>query len=407
MKFILVAVVAVLALRETALAQTHGPEKENPEIADLIGRLASKRFQVREEAQRLLLQREDAVSALRRALQSDDKDLSRRAAAILEGQRRLEVERAIQKLRTLADKGYVDQVVERLICRQDWGEQEDAAFQVLSDITGKLIDLEKKELGAVSRILDRPRMPGDAGAPDSDPLARRPFRDFRRYKTYNQPAFIYEGKIPAPGGGFIFRGGDVSIEQERVLSSLIASSGAVRGKLIGNTAIFAGSSLTVESMGGVVVVCDGDVKVAGEILNAAIVVARGKVICPEDTRRTLVVSSETIQLSPREKPYACLFKEKQSAPLLGYVQFFEPVQAGIEVLAHKQGVRVKAVAEEKRFARAGVKPDDILIAVDTTDVNSPEQFRRLLRRKLAEEKVTTFTLLRAEKSLAVRISMKD
>ena len=80
---------------------------------------------------------------------------------------------------------------------------------------------------------------------------------------------------------------------------------------------------------------------------------------------------------------------------------------GIEVAANARGVRVQTVTEGKRFAAAGLKADDVLLAIDGTDVTSTEQFRRLLRRKLALEKDTTFKLLRGEKTIEVRIPMKD
>jgi len=130
------------------------------------------------------------------------------------------------------------------------------------------------------------------------------------------------------------------------------------------------------------------------------------VTCPEETDECVIISSGQVEVSPRRKPRRCLVNENQ-AIALDFVRFFEPSQAGIEVLPHAKGVRVKAVAENKRFSVAGVRSDDVLLAADATDITSAEQFRRLLRRKLAEEKETTFKVLRGEKTIEVRIPMKE
>jgi len=199
-------------LTGTAWPQSPAPGIADKEIAELIRKLASNNFKVREEAQRLLLQREDAPPALRRALLSKDKELVRRASELLDEFQRREILRALEKVRTLGKQGYVDQVVERLVCREDWGGHEDAAFQVLSDITGKLFDLQKKQGGLLN--FDRPRQPGDPGPSHFDPLAMLPFRDFLRYKNYVKPTYIFlRPQKVEPFAAYVFRGEDVSMQK--------------------------------------------------------------------------------------------------------------------------------------------------------------------------------------------------
>jgi S1-C subfamily serine protease len=101
-----------------------------------------------------------------------------------------------------------------------------------------------------------------------------------------------------------------------------------------------------------------------------------------------------------------VIKENQPVPL-GLVRFFDPAQAGIRVEAAKEGVRVKDAAVDKPFAQVGLKAGDIILTLGGTAVESPDSFRRLLRRKIAEGGQTVFKLRRGEKVLEIAVPLKD
>src|SRR5262245_61500856 len=68
------------------------------DIKQWIVQLASRDFRVREAAQRRLLDREDAIPALRQALSSSDAEVRRRVTEVLDGFARKTAQRALDRL---------------------------------------------------------------------------------------------------------------------------------------------------------------------------------------------------------------------------------------------------------------------------------------------------------------------
>src|SRR6266540_6397765 len=119
--------------------------KPPPEpVEELIRRLGSPQFKERDEATRLLLERKDALPALRKIVDAgSDLELARRAAFILEEAPRRQARRMLDRLRALAKAGAVDQCAE-LLARWPAGQEEMGRWQATLDLARKLSEFHKK-----------------------------------------------------------------------------------------------------------------------------------------------------------------------------------------------------------------------------------------------------------------------
>ena len=67
---------------------------------------------------------------------------------------------------------------------------------------------------------------------------------------------------------------------------------------------------------------------------------------------------------------------------LGIIKFFEPKSVGIEVGAGTDGVQVRHLRKETPFAKV-LSVGDVVTVIDRARTPSPEVFRRVLRKALA------------------------
>jgi S1-C subfamily serine protease len=144
------------------------------------------------------------------------------------------------------------------------------------------------------------------------------------------------------------------------------------------------------------IVSDGDVAVL--TVSDSLILARGKVTCLNalDCR---IVSGQTVTIKGNKK--GTTVTENESVPL-GLVKFFEPSSEGLTVEPAKGGVRLKATEAGKPYAKAGLKPGDVITAVNGKPVDSPESFRQAFRRALAEGDKASFRVRRGDKTLELR-----
>ncbi|MBI1913153.1 MAG: PDZ domain-containing protein [Planctomycetes bacterium] len=364
------------------------PPADDKEVRQLIHRLGSKSFKVREEAERQLLERENAAPALQRILQTPgtDREVARRATQILVEFQRRERRRALERLQSLGKQGEIDQVIERFVRRREWEPQE-SPWRVLAEIAGELVRLEIRSYG-------------QAELNYSD---RTPFGDLTAYRVAVQPETVEDTQVHLRKSGlYLVRGESV---KGPLLGGLIASSGDIQAATLGLGAVFSGGSVTATDVNRCVVVCDGDFK-ARRIVHGSLIIVRGVVEAPALIHNSTIISASTVHVPKGATVKNSVIKEKDPNPL-GFVKFFDPARAGIEVNQADGGVRIKAATEGKRFARAGLKAGDVIATIDGEAIKDPESFRRLLRRKLAEGGKGKLNVRRGEKTLEVRISWKD
>jgi hypothetical protein len=189
------------------------------------------------------------------------------------------------------------------------------------------------------------------------------------------------------------------------MCSLFAVSGGVKVDSVTKSVIFAGGSVDISNTFESLIVCDGDFTVRTDI-GRSFIVARGIIRCGGGVRASRLVSCGDVQLTRPQRVFDSKVVEKEPKPL-GFVKFFDPADVGIKVEKADGGVRVKEAAKGKMFAEAGLRADDVVTAVDGEAVKDAEQFRRVLRAKLALEGKNVFKVRRGDKALDIPVAHKD
>ena len=123
-----------------------------------------------------------------------------------------------------------------------------------------------------------------------------------------------------------------------------------------------------------------------------------------DDQAGVELAGGVVQGPPKKRVRASRLESKV-CDALGPVRFFEPSRYGIAVAPDKGGVRVKAADREKPLGKAGLRAGDLVLALDGTPADSPESFRRLLRRRVAEGGEAVFRVRRGGKEAEVRATL--
>src|SRR5262249_43692414 len=253
--------------------------------------------------------------------------------------------------------------------------------QVMTSLAKRLMDLGEKEFGSPAIPERRDYLP--AG-------------DYHQYVAKARPKVQLSGRV-VPNGtlgpwSFVVRAEEIEAVDTNV-DDLFVSAGAVRSKdYVKCAVIFAGGPVELREATHSVIVCDGDFT-ATLAASDCLIVARGDVRCKDCGRNCRIVTSGKAYLPKSISDREGKVKQNEPNPL-GFVQFFDPASIGITFEAAEGGVRIKAAADGKPFAKAGLQAGDLVIAADGTPVDSPETFRRLLRKKLATGGELTFAVRR-------------
>jgi hypothetical protein len=360
------------------------PTRQSTEqsIAGWIEQLGDDDFEVREEATRQLLKRDEALAALRRARQSPDLEVRKRASEILQVFKRRRARRGLDRAVALAKDGQADQVFERLLRWREF-DQEQIGGRAVLHLAWKLAQLEQRRFNKITT-----------------PLVRvLPLREFQ-----SRAAGV--AKKPFPLGLQIEPKAPLSVLD--VSKRILVAPGDVRIRRdSGPGVILAGGSVDAGLLMLSVIVCDGTFRLSG-VMDNCVIVARGAVNCRDclGLSGCLIISGGKVELPKKDFSRYITVKENEATPL-GFVKFFEPAQVGIEVVSARAGLLVKAVAKAKPFARAGVQSGDAVLALAGTKVASPDAFRKLLRRTLAEGEDIRLTVGRGGKTLDLLVPHKD
>ncbi|MGH7169236.1 MAG: PDZ domain-containing protein [Gemmataceae bacterium] len=371
-----------------------GGEKPSPsekqrreEIRKLIEQLSAEQFKVREEATRRLMERDDALPALREAAKSKDAEVRRRAENAIEAISKRLGKRAIQRAIAKLKKGQTDQFVDTVAHSRGYMDEEGwkAALehaQAIADKAGKLNGCKYASLPKAN-------------------LARLKIRRADHFKTQKNGFINTEGilaeSINTPEG-FIF-------------NSLIISDGAVKSRCsLGWSVIFANGNMRIgdrDNVGGIgdsIVVCDGDVDISTLVGNS-VILARGNVRVGGFVRSSVIISGGEVKVGvnfPGAFVKNSLIQERQPIPL-HFIRFFDPAQEGIEVKTARKEVRVEGITAGKDFGRAGIRRGDRVVAINGTKVDSNNEFRRVLRRQMQTSDPLILDLRREDKSLRIEV----
>lgn len=372
------------------------------DLKDLIRQLGDDRFERREVAMRQLMERNDAAPLLRQVLASEDKEVARRAADILKALAGRDDMQALARLEALARKGEVDQAVQLLVWRLYW-VKEDAAWRTMTELAARLIEAGEKEFGAP------PVPPAHRCLPAGDS------RRFAEWTDWTKPTFVVTRRVVPRRDGreatFAVRAPEIEAFGTHAGDFLVAGGRLRAGRDrafdpagFAYCVILAGGPIEVEEpLVGSVVVCDGHFT-ASETAKHCLVVARGDVDFSRcrSVHYCRVVASGRVQFGKDTRVLDTKVREGEMNPL-GFVKFFDPARAGIEV-AEQGGVVVTRLKDDGPFARAGVKAGDEIVALGGVEVKSTEVFRRLLRTEVALHEEAVFTLRRSGKLTEVRVN---
>jgi hypothetical protein len=243
----------------------------------------------------------------------------------------------------------------------------------------------------------------------------RGFAPFQKY----QPVHSRLPVVHEKSGSFLTRAGGVTANK-RMIRSFIVSSGDITihdgegfRTSLSYTLLFACGSVTLDVSGPIeslVIVCDGDVTFRdppGTTAIDCLIVAGGDVTLPREALDSAIFAGGSVKQPRKIARARCVVRENERNPL-GRVRFFDPAEAGVEVAPDKDGVKVKEAPRDRPFASAGLRPGDVVTALDGARTDSPEVFRKLLRAALAGEGPSlTLTVQRSGKTLTVAVPVKD
>jgi S1-C subfamily serine protease len=146
-------------------------------------------------------------------------------------------------------------------------------------------------------------------------------------------------------------------------------------------------------------------------LSECLLLARGDVRISGYAKDCCIITSGSVQFLPNKvldgkipRRQNTEIKEHEPNPL-GFVKWFDAASVGVTVGPAEGGVRVKAAG--KSFAVAGLRAGDLLTALDGEAVKSPDEFRLLLRAKLADGGKMALAVRRAGQDLKIPVRCKD
>ncbi|MCI0637811.1 MAG: PDZ domain-containing protein [Gemmataceae bacterium] len=368
------------------------------EIEKLIAQLGSPQYTAREEATRALLKLgELALPFLKKAIDSKDNEIQRRAQQILD---QVNIRLTEQAIRRVVGGG-IDQLVERLVMKKVMVSAKDWSDLVMLAEAASFNSTAKRARGLKSaRYLNHEPV-------ITDQLTTRGMNCAR----------VLAHRVIDRGKGHVSATSD----------SIIVCTGPVEIGPVSNCLIFANGKTTLKlQVIDSIIFCDDDVEISS--LHNSVVLARGAVrtdcfdsvvlgrgpISAAAITRTLVhakapvaigvadksvMRSEgavTVDISVRDN----IIEEKTGHEALELFTFFEAARLGIQVALLQSELRVTHVEPKTPFARAGLKAGDVIVRMDKKKPVSAEEFRRLLRKKELEGR-TTLSVRRAEDTLEV------
>jgi len=368
-----------------------GSDGTNQLVDQLIRQLGSAWFDEREAAMLKLMQIQQARPGLRKAANSGDAEVARRARKLLDY---WHAKCDLVQLREFTSRGEVDLAIEKFVQPQDWHDDM-KVWQVMAQLAGTLCTLEKEQFGKAS-------LPDDALVPA---------RDFRRFAEVEDPPirFVSRGNPSSKKLGY-----HVAARAQRIMEATDAVSCfyVVAGEVVilnaSRTVVLAGSSVKLNTARRSLVVSDGDVTIAGGLLVGCLIIAGGDVYCREgqieDCR--IVCSGRARIMEGAQVSQNSKIKDQNDKPL-GFVKFVDPAEIGLETETGSLGLAIRAAAKDKPFGKAGLQSGDIIISVDGQETGDTRRFRRVLRPKIAEHEEISFRVRRGKETLEIKVQIPE
>ena len=375
--FLFPAGLAAVGIAVAGLAGAGAPATQQATPAEIerhIGQLGSKQFRVREEASQALLKiGAIALPLLEKARRSADAETSRRATALFEQIRSGLEEQAAQRLIAKVAPGSIDQLVEQLaLKKKGLAEVDWIAMLELAKIVAKK--------GKAQNLRMHPSFSNFMGfhVATVDEAKEHYYTFGKRLQAKAVSADVHIGSC------FIICSGGVN-GGLGVVNSVVFANGPVKvAGMVANSVVFANGGVTVQAqIVNSIIICDGDVRVIdGHVVNS--------VICARGTITTGSFFKDSVIEQHAKNP-------------LGLLTFFDPRQLGVKVETVKGELVVKRVQAKTAFAQAGLRAGDVITTLGKKSPGSYEEFRKSLRRKVAEGRAS-LSVRRGEKTLEIAVT---
>jgi hypothetical protein len=353
--------------------------------------LASDDFKQR-EATAKLAEREDAMPALRQALQSTDPEVRSRAKRLFGRLRAKQAALVLKGMKALCKEGAADRVVEQMVALKDVVKDESWQDVLgLADAVVKAAGVKSKHNPVPGSSLMKNPACWDGARVGHIVVHERLIADRVQLASHIVNAAIVCGGAVQTNSHVVrsvhFVNGDMKTDSA-VIGSLIVCDGDVEALTLVDSVIVARGTIKVP---GIVqnsaVFCHGDMESPAIVADSTIV-TRGKV-------RVRVGGSSTQN---------SVVKQGERKLLWG-IAFFDPGQMGIDLAPDAGGMKVKAVRDGKPFARAGLKKGDVVTHVCGVKADSLRTCRRLLRDAL-EDRGAVLQVRRGETQLEVTVKIE-
>jgi hypothetical protein len=352
-----------------------------------IERLGSDSWMERNTATEALKKLEAVPHELRIAANSADPEVRRRARWVIDAIVNAPRRTALEEIPALAKEGAIDQVIDRLV---RYADEDPSGGEIWALI------------GPTKRFVQAMRLKHDVvymlnTFEKNCPFNARQTRAPLTFTHSDDPPnfFVLTGdgvKVQGPGCGGLIASGAETILSAEVKSHVI---------------IFSNGDVTLKAADQcLLIICDGDVHIEGPTLMNSIIVARGNVCLPHSISYTTVFAGGKIYNSPHPPlaPKVFLYPNGTKPP--GGIKFFDTASAGIEVVSTRRGVKVDEIDAKKGFAGI-VHEGDLVLAVNQVNVSTAEDFRKALRRALAEgTRSIGISLKRGGKNVDLRVRVR-
>ncbi len=395
-----------------------GPAAIN--LERLLKDLGSDQFETREAATRALEALEDEPIGLREILKSPDLEVRRRVDRILKSYVPKRARRGLAKAVALAKEGRVEEMVERLALWNEFDREKERG-KTIAELTARAFEWEHRHFFNLEAFYQGFKL----GGPRFKSRSQRKKYSESELRELREPPSV-EDIAEVQTKYKEVRGKNIVEEniQRAAVGTIYLASGDVRLPGVFCGVIFANGNVEVLQAQNTIIFCAGDFMCdctkKGGPLDHCLIVANGEVRCSTLVRDCTIVAGRSVSIPKGAKIYssAILTIKADRSP----VKFFVPETVGLTVGQHYRGntivdikgnpitgdgVRINEVRKDSPFA-AGLRVEDVIIAVDKIEVRTNERFRKVLCGKLAEGGPTiTFTLLRAGKTVEVPIAVKD
>lgn len=369
------------------------PKKPSAEqIAKLIEHLGSSDFEARESATRRLGGMEEALPALRRAAQSSDLEVQRRAKAVIADIEQRVNERFLRQALARVNQEGVDLFVDRMVLQK--GYAGDTHWKAVVELARALSKHAEKFGAAVPNILDQ------------NWLGMGETTSFTVGGLHGTRARLdgVEGIINSIHNCLFISSGSLEGTNSVNRSILIVDGDIKRLNSTTNSILICNGSIkSFNSTENSIIFCTGDIDSMNSTQRSAIFV-RGELRGLNHTvgnvieagkygRDNLTEGNTFLNRKDRQADNGFRRRNGQSNKYLAadpsslnLLQFFDPARAGLAYSMIEGDARIDKLLEGKPFIRAGLHKRDRILAVDRTKFTAAGIFTKLLRRRIVAGK---------------------